>query len=174
MEVEVLVNAVQNQIALAGPHCAVSGDIVRPRNSLMEIQMLENVPPRQTVLNGLRIVPSGDIVKRTRDQTARLLGVEEGTSKLVAELERRLEEERGGKCQLKNKNLPQTVNRNQEEMEEAVEEDVVVHVRLVGEVQLEEVVQLKEEEVELEEEGQVLVEEEVELERRLEEGREGK
>ena len=172
---EALENAAQNQIAPAGPHCVVSGDIVRPRNSQMEIQMLENAPPRQTVLNGLRIVPSGDIVKRTRDQTERLLGVEEGTSKLVAELERRLEEERGGKCQLKNKNLlPQTVNRNQKEMEEAVEEDVVVHVRLVGEVQLEEVVQLKEEEVELEEEEQVLVEEEVELERRLEEGREGK
>ena len=47
-------------------------------------------------------------------------------------------------------------------------------VPVAGDDEQEEVVQLKEEEVELEEEEQVLVEEEVELERRLEEGREGK
>ena len=64
---EVLVNAVQNQIAPAGPHCVVSGDIVRPRNSQMEIQMLENVPLRQTVLNGLRIVPNLDIARKMEE-----------------------------------------------------------------------------------------------------------
>ena len=64
---EALENAAQNQIAPAGPHCVVSGDIVRPRNSQMEIQMLENVPPRQTVLNGLRIVPNLDIARKMEE-----------------------------------------------------------------------------------------------------------
>ena len=81
-EEEDLVNVTQHQTVLAGPHCVVSGDTVRPQTNLMEIQMLANVPPLQTVLSGPQLAPSGDIARRAGDQKKDLLG---GVTSLLVE-----------------------------------------------------------------------------------------